>query len=304
MIYCQSVFQKGSGLGTRLFPWARCRIFSHLNDVPMLYPQWVQPRVGPLIRGGIDLNCYTNQILLYRLFNKRDKEIGGAQRLFIQVTAKREAEPDDLNERVNENYKKAIIEFRGDKEHFRNLDGWDEFLLGAIRGMTKSHWLRIVDRIQEVPIGINVRLGNDFKNAQAEEDYYTKGAIKTPLSWFVNSLKVIRETLGYPARAYVVSDGTEKALRDLLDLENVEFLRPGCAITDLLTLAKSKVLIASGGSSFSAWAAFLGQMPTISHPGQSLGWFKIHNKNGYYVGEFNADSPAEPFMDNLRLLRS
>jgi hypothetical protein len=67
-------------------------------------------------------------------------------------------------------------------------------------------------------------------------------------------------------------------------------------------LSKAKILIASGGSSFSAWASFLGQMPTISHPGQSLSWFKINNRNGYYVGEFNPTSPPQPFLEQIKSL--
>jgi hypothetical protein len=265
----------------------------------MLYPYWVQPRLGPLLRGGIDINCYANQILLCGLFKKREEEVSGVWRLLHQFTAKKVPEPDNLYSMAQYDSENVIIEFKGDKEHFRNLEGWDEFLLKALFEMTQSRWYEIVNKIKEVPIGINVRLGNDFKEAEKEEDYYTKGAIKTPLKWFVESLKLIRAVLGFPAKAYVVSDGTESSLRELLTLENVYFQRPGCAITDLLVLAKSQILIASGGSSFSAWASFLGQMPTISYPGQSLGWFKINNKKGYFVGEFQPDAPTESFLNCL-----
>jgi hypothetical protein len=41
------------------------------------------------------------------------------------------------------------------------------------------------------------------------------------------------------------------------------------AITDLLALSQAKVLVGSG-SGFSMWAAFLGQMPSVWHPGQRL----------------------------------
>ena len=86
----------------------------------------------------------------------------------------------------------------------------------------------------------------------------------------VVSLDWVGETVGYPAQALVESDGTKEELEPLLKLGNVEFVRPGCAISDLLILARSQVLMASGSSAFSAWASLLGQMPTSSHPGQSL----------------------------------
>ena len=124
------------------------------------------------------------------------------------------------------------------------------------------------------------------------------------MSWFVNGLEWVRNTIGYPAQAVVVSDGTSEELGPLLSLENVAFIRPGCAISDLLILANSRVLLASGSSSFSAWASFLGQMPTISHPGQPLSWFGLVNRYGRYVGEFNASSPPIEFAEQVRSILS
>jgi hypothetical protein len=126
-----------------------------------------------------------------------------------------------------------------------------------------------------------------------------KGAIRTPLSWFSASVRAIRDMIGFPATAYVVSDGTPEDLHELLGLPNMILVRPGCAISDLLTLARCRVLIGSGGSSFSAWASFLGQMPTISHPGQSLGWFKLGASGDPYVGEFEPSSPPENFAKQV-----
>lgn len=301
MYYCQAVFAKGSGLGNRLFPWARCRIFSSVNNVQMLSPQWVTGRIKPLLRGGIDLTCYKKQILLLDLFNKKEGDIGGIKKILLQSRAIKEIEPDNFDLiQLEPNSKEVTIVFQGDKNHFNDLYGWEDFILKEIKVITKVKWLNLVDNFKDIPIAINVRLGNDFKTASSESDFYTKGAIKTPLKWFVESLLLIRENLGFPAQAFVVSDGKEEDLKPLLSLENVTFVRPGCAISDLLVLSQAKVLIASGGSSFSAWASFLGEMPTISHPGQSLSWFKINNRKGYYVGEFSPASPVQPFIEQVK----
>jgi hypothetical protein len=69
-----------------------------------------------------------------------------------------------------------------------------------------------------------------------------------------------------------------------------------------LLLAKSRTLIASAGSSFGAWAAFLGQMPSIAHPLKSFDWFHLRNRNNYYVGGFDPTSPAKEFLDQARLV--
>jgi hypothetical protein len=105
--------------------------------------------------------------------------------------------------------------------------------------------------------------------------------------------------IGHDAAAYVVTDGTEDQLKCLMRLPNMHFVRPGCAISDLLILSKSKVLLRSGGSSFSAWASYLGQMPTISHPGQSMKEFNFINKMDYYTGEFSPTDYNKNFHKDL-----
>jgi hypothetical protein len=237
---------------------------------------------------------------LLGLFRTRCGEISGLARLRLHHTSIRGPEPQRIDCKYDAENRSTdkIITFAGYEGHFQPLNGWDEFLHSELRAMTQDRWLRLVD-VTEVPIGINVRLGNDFAAARSPGDFYSRGTLKTPLSWYTGCLQLIREQVGFPVRAIVTSDGTENDLEQLLDLGNVIFARPGCAISDLLLMAKSKVLIASGGSSFSAWASFLGQMPTITHPGQSLAWFKFQNHRGYYVGDFDPSSPNLLFLDQV-----
>lgn len=301
MLCCQVKFDRGAGLGTRLFPWARCVLFARANDVPMLAPQWVQPRIGPLIRGGIDIRAYHRQILLWGLFRNPPGTVRRLPKLYALLTLTSVEEPPQIDEPYGggSTVRNAVVTFRGAGTLFECLNGSERFLLHSLQEITKPVWLELVASFGSVPIGINVRLGNDFRVARSAEEYQTRGALKTPMSWFVASLKRIRDTIGYPARALVVSDGTREELRPLLDLDNVEFVRPGCAISDLLILARSQILLASGGSSFSAWASFLGQMPTISHPGQPMSWFRLRNRHGYHIGEFDPASPDQAFMEQV-----
>lgn len=304
MIYCRARFAKGSGLGTRLFPWARCVLFSQLHDVPMLSADWVQPRLGPLLHGGVDLHAYHRQILLMGLFQNQPQDIAGVQKWRLLRGAGTVSEPPDLavfsiNASERGETSNVIVEFDGAKNMFQDICTWRELLKEKLRSITRQRWLSMVDAVGTIPIGINVRLGNDFRQAVTERDYYTKGAIRTPVAWFVDSLQLIRRVVGFPAQAVVVSDGSEDALCDLLALENVTFLRPGCAISDLLILCNTKVLIGSGGSSFSAWASFLGQMPTISHPGQSLEWFKLGSAE-HLVQAFDPGNPSDDFLAKAR----
>jgi glycosyl transferase family 11 len=139
---------------------------------------------------------------------------------------------------------------------------------------------------REVTVGIHVRRG-DFVEARSEDDFIRRGGIRTPLDWFVQSIVAIRRMRGYAVPALVVSDAPDEALACLLQEEAVTRVDTGSAIGDLLVLSRAQLLIASGGSSFSAWAAFLGQMPTVSYPGQSLSWFKIVPLLGQYLGEWS-----------------
>jgi hypothetical protein len=110
--------------------------------------------------------------------------------------------------------------------------------------------------------------------------------LRTPVSWFSKALASLRQQLGRSTPAFVVSDGNRDDLAELLDEPAVQLVQTGSAIGDLLALSRARILLASGGSSFSAWAAYLGEIPSIAKPGQSLAWFKLAQANGAFVGEF------------------
>ncbi len=65
----------------------------------------------------------------------------------------------------------------------------------------------------------------------------------------------------------IFSDARPEQLSALLAMENVMLAGDNPSIVDMLLMARSKVLIASGHSTFSKWAAFLGQMPSLWYPG-------------------------------------
>lgn len=298
-VYCEASFSRGSGLGNRLFPWARCKIFSMLHGVPMLAPMWFTPRVGPLVRGGISLRVYHRQILLSGLFLRSKDYVRGYSRLLAKCRSTRSPEPDDLSVcPVNSDDGWTLVSFRGDRAHFLDLLKWRAEIREALRAETRPRWQSLAEQFS-TPLAINVRCGNDFRVAKTVSDFHEKGGIKTPMSWFVESLNAVREVAGWSVPAVVVSDGTHRQLGELLDLPGVRFARPGCAVSDLLTLANARFLIGSGGSSFSAWGAFLSGAPTISHPGQSLEWFGIGQGERQFVREFDPHRPLSADLVSL-----
>lgn len=286
-VVCRPVFARGSGLGNRLFPWARCLVFSRANSVPMIRPQWEQLRLGPLLRGGVSLRRYHSQILLWGLF--QSETAACFRHLAADLFYRRENEPRGP---FAADGKRTVVEFRGDGRFFADFEGERRLVRAELEAIARPRWTRLAASFGEAPIAMNVRRAKDFPDVASASG----GPRRTPLDWFARTLALVRRAAGRDAEALVVSDGTPADLAPLLSLGNVRLVRPGCAISDLLVLSRAKVLLASGGSSFSAWASFLGGMPTVSIPGQSLGWFGLTPAPGRFVGEFDPDSPAEDFL--------
>lgn len=109
-------------------------------------------------------------------------------------------------------------------------------------------------------VAVHVRLG-DFVQASEGKVLSTQGdGIRIPLSWYENILKRLRKR--YPDRPIeMFSDGTEKELQPLLQ-SGARLYQSGSDITDLLAMSSASLLVGSN-SSYSRWAAFLGNMPSI-----------------------------------------
>jgi hypothetical protein len=262
----------------------------------MIWPTWLRPSPTVLFKGGIDIHNYHRQFLLLDLFEPPRNSIRGLTKLALLARAERIPEPATFDDPPSAaNGRDSIITFSGERGQFRDLYGMNGFLLSALQQMAKPKWRRLADLNAGALIGVNIRRGKDFHEAVDPSDFFVKGPLRTPLSWFRKCILHIRAVLGFSAPVIVTSDGTASNLGAILALDNVELLRPGCAISDLLALARTKILIGSGGSSFSAWASYLGNMPTITIPGQSLTWFKLTHSNSTFVGEYDPCVPNPEF---------
>lgn len=303
MNYCIPRLQLfgGIGFGNRLFVWARCRIFSEVNDVPMLAPRWLRLAIGPCLRGGVDLSHYRTQFLLVGIMRANANEVSGFQRLWVLLRSRRISERTSTDFRFTPDTPSShtLVMFQGLADYFGRLNGWHEFLLQELMAIAEPRYVELAASFSAARIVMNVRCANDFKTPPTAATRVTP-EYKTPISWFVRSLQVIRQAVGKDVTAAVVSDGSPADLAELLQCPNVMLVRPGCAISDLLVLAHSKILLASGASSFAMWGAFLGQMPLAFIPGQASGEWQFRPACGQYFGEFDPDSPNDEFVDQCR----
>lgn len=294
-VLCRPVLQPGTGLGNRLFPWARCLLFARRHGARMIDPIWERPAIGQLFRGGIDYRSYMRQLVMFRLMQRDPANLGPVAGLLRSRGARVVTEPADWRSPAG-GAGRLLVCFKDIGAVFAPLVGQHEFLLRELRAITRERYRRLADAAGEVPIAICVRCGNDYREPTGAPYAPLGPADKTPLGWYVDTLRLVRREVGRPVRAVVVSDGTRAALRPLLEMDNVSFARPGTAISDLLILSRAKVLLAPGASSFAAWASFFGQMPTATHPGQPLQAWHLDGGPGRFVGELNPSAPDQTFL--------
>src|SRR3990167_8692228 len=121
-------FALGNGIGSRLFPWARCRIFSEIHGGAVVAPIWARPAIRQIFLGGFDSRSYIRQIALWGLFQKRTGDLGIFEGYFKTRHMEIIDEPNNLHDfpKIMKD-KKMIFHYRI-SDNFQPLNGWSEFL--------------------------------------------------------------------------------------------------------------------------------------------------------------------------------
>lgn len=269
----------------------------------MLWPDWVSLRLGPLLKGGADYRTFLGKIYLLRNFQPCAGYVTGFKKARVLYSCAPIAETDWQTSEVRGaplvRDRNKVVVFRGDSRHFLDLQGAHREILAALRDMTQPDILHEVDHLALPPIALNIRRARDFKEARSPADFVSKGGLRTPLDWFAACLQSIRRRAGYPVGAFVISDGEDQDLGPVLGLPEVRRIRTSTAIADLLLLSRARVILGSGGSSFSAWGAFLSQAAIFTIPGQSMTWFSLEQASRGPVGVFDPDSPDAAALEQI-----
>ena len=143
---------------------------------------------------------------------------------------------------------------------------------------------------------MHIRLG-DFTKEENEEGL-RKGNwnLKIPIKWYINIINKIQQISKLPI--YIFSDGQDEELIEILKIYNCTRINLGESISDMIALSECKLIISSG-STFSMWASFIGQNPTIWFPGQ-MRQSIILNKS-IYEGELDySDLVPKKLIENLK----
>lgn len=287
MAYCYARLPN-AGLGNRLFSWARSIVYAHIHTLQVIEPTWSQVKLRRLLRRERDARLY------FGLFRPAPHYIRGWQKYWYLSTHAKVAEPDDLQKMVSTS-PQIIVTFEGWRDCFTPLVGWNDLLYRELLAITRPEHLRTIEQLAPIPIALHIRRG-DFTTPANKDEMHTKGAVRTPLEWYKEVLNLIRSHIGTSVPAFIFSDGSEEELAPLLAMPDIHLARTGSAIGDLLALAKASVLLGSGGSSFTAWATYLGKMPSVVHPGQALSWFGLRHTDDTYLDSFDPNSPNPQFL--------
>jgi len=249
----------------------------------MLWPKWTHLRKASFLKGGINYETSLGKILLYNNFKPSEDYIKNIHKQKIKLT-----------------HGSKINWFNGDGNFFSDLHDFHQLIKNELFQITHPNVLTEFDQFTVPPIVLNIRRGKDFSDAINETDYINKGAIRTPLSWFIKSLSQLREISNKDVPALIISDGNKIDLKEILALSNVSLAKTKTALADLHLLKNAKVILGSGGSSFTAWGSFLSKATTLTIPGQSLQWFNISNNlSNHYVGTYD---PLHPDFELLKLM--
>jgi len=265
-------FQRGSGLGNRLFIWARCRVWCLEHQGQPISPIWFRPAIGSGLRrlpqltrqrGAIDL---LNPTLL-GCFQGAPGDLPAWQTHWQGLRRRRISETQLAAGQPPAD--RALVLFDQPTYSFATLNPHWRRLHQELQAITRPRHRRRVDALPPSLIGIHVRCGDGFRPPPAAADSFdwVGWLQQTPIDWFVETLQQVRAGLGRPVPVLLVSDGSRAQLEPLLTLPQVQLLRPTNAIVDLLALARCRLILGSGSSSFSAWAAFLGQAHALTAPG-------------------------------------
>ncbi len=249
------------GLCNLLFPWARCLVACRKNGWRMISPVWWQMDVFRLWQRSRDTRFYTGLLLT------PSSAVTGFKRLCLLSRLRRFPEDEkSLNFNITDN-SDLIIEFTGNRDYFTSLLQEHDTVRNELLTLTREEHKSGLAFNFRKSISVHARLG-DFSPGNGSDLFTSQYNRRISLDWYVEAVGAIRCSVGQDWPVYIFSDGTDNELRPLLSMHGARRVTFGSALADLWALSQAHVLIASG-STFSMWAAYLGQIPSIWYPGQS-----------------------------------
>lgn len=158
----------------------------------------------------------------------------------------------------------------------------------------------LYNTLPETAIGLHIRRGDFSKFSQGQKFDREVVLIQTPLEYFVQTIKQLRQLSGKNLKTLVFSDGYESELKTILELPDVQLYRGKSDLEDMLALSKCKVIIPSPSSTFGLFAGFISDAILLHHPDFYMRPIRPDKINViHFEGPFNYKNNAE-LSDELR----
>lgn len=251
------------GLAHELMAWARGVVWAHEHGARLIAPIWFRIRIGPYMRRERDKRAY------FRVFTAGGA-LSGIRRMALLLSARRIEAARGWPDKPAAADGRTIVVFRtrieGDETLLPQIHGRETMLRGALLRMTKPHYHPAM--VGPDSIAIHVRLG-DFRAVPANSPDLAIRNFRLPLEWYANRLAALRTALGREVPAILYSDGADADLAPLFACPGVARAPHRAAITDLLAIGQSAVVISSG-SAFSLVGAFLGGACRLCYPDRMM----------------------------------
>lgn len=282
-----------AGLGNMLLVWARALVYAYRSGSPLMTSSWTKLRVGPLLRRERSSRRYGSY---FKPLHRISKPI----RWWVLLTFPRIEEPSLELSHLG-SHSRVLYVFRRIphwSDYFGEIRGHREFVRAKLYESLSDRYLESIDRIEPPIVGVHVRCG-DFRELRPGEDFSRAGLVRTPMSYFQEVIRSIRTIHGSEVPVTVFSDGHDDELAALLAMPNVWRAASNPDIVDLLLLSKSRLVVASAGSTFGYWAGFLADAPLILHPDHVYAPFRPDSVNRQFY-EGGPRQPAEAWPTLLK----
>jgi hypothetical protein len=245
----------GAGFGNCLFPYFHALVHAQREGRRVIAPCWRSIPLNHKLRGEAGFRRYDWMV------GPHPDEIEGlakaaalsSLRPFAQVQSVAPGQPLRASPRPLVVVRSSAFTFEGLAPH---------------RAMLRQRLLQIMRRPPAGPphwgesrfAAVHVRLG-DFEPVDDDATDGIVPNVRLSLDWYAGLIARLRHFHpGLPVRIF--SDGSDAELAPLLALPGVARARSVDDVNELIEMAEAAVLIGSH-STFSRWAAFLGNMSTI-----------------------------------------
>lgn len=245
----------GSGLGNCLFVYFHAVAAAALAGGRVIAPTWNDLRIGPWLRGERSKRRYG------ALLRAHPDEIDGPAKAWLLATraphaARLVVPPGARPAPVTAPFTIVAADAFG----FEGLHDHRAMIRTRLIEIARAPRTRTPAWGGGDHAAVHVRLG-DFAPAApgvVEREDLNR---RIPLDWYRRVIERVRAA--HPTLpVHLFSDGSAEELAPLLGIEGVRLRREAHDLDELIAMAEARLLIGSH-STFSGWAAFLGDMPSI-----------------------------------------